>query len=205
MDISFSELSASQRYHLTTQVVIPRPIAWVLTDNGAKQSFNLAPFSYFNAVCSDPPLVMLSMGSKPDGQVKDTRRNILDHKHLVIHIPHENQAADVTASAATLPHGHSEVEELGLALVEQAGWSLPRLECCKVAMLCEHHQLTELGPNKQAVFFCEIKRLYLDETAIQLDSKGRTKVMADQISPLGRLGANEYATFGNAFQVTRPR
>ena len=76
---SFSDLNPSERYHIMTQVVIPRPIAWVLTANDGDQSnhsssrFNLAPFSYFNAISSDPPLVMMSIGKKPDGEEKDTR------------------------------------------------------------------------------------------------------------------------------------
>ncbi len=64
MNIDLSTLAPTQVYHLMTQTVIPRPIAWVLTDSG-EQNFNLAPFSYFTAVSSRPPLLMISVGKSP--------------------------------------------------------------------------------------------------------------------------------------------
>ena len=72
MNLDFSTLSANQRYHLMTQTIIPRPIAWVLTDSN-NGSFNLAPFSYFTAVSSAPPMLMLSVGKKPNG---DKQRHV---------------------------------------------------------------------------------------------------------------------------------
>ena len=74
MIIQFADLKPLQRYHMMTQTIIPRPIAWVLTENDNGSS-NLAPFSYFTALCSDPALVVLSIGKKPDGSLKDTRHN----------------------------------------------------------------------------------------------------------------------------------
>ena len=66
MYISLDQLSPDKIYFTMTQVVIPRPVAWVLTDNG-NHTFNLAPYSYFNAICSEPPLILISAGKKPDG------------------------------------------------------------------------------------------------------------------------------------------
>jgi flavin reductase (DIM6/NTAB) family NADH-FMN oxidoreductase RutF len=101
MNIDLSSLSNNNVYHLMTQTIIPRPIAWVLTKN-KDNSTNLAPFSYFNAVCSNPPLCMLSMGKKPDGAFKDTGTNLIEGADCVIHIAHVNQAEVVTATASTL-------------------------------------------------------------------------------------------------------
>ncbi len=203
MRVDFSELSANQRYHIMTQVVVPRPIAWVLTDNG-DASYNLAPFSYFNGICSEPPLVMLSAGMKPTGEIKDTRLNILERKHLVIHIPSVSDAQAVSDTAVTLPHGESEVEKFGLALEEESGWPLPRLLDAKIAMMCRYYQHTELGPNKQAIFFCEVEDVYINDDVVSSDAKGRLKVDAKVLDPLSRLGANEYASFGDVFTLSRP-
>ena len=85
MYLDLSQLSASQVYFTMTQTLIPRPIAWVLSDNG-NDSLNLAPFSYFNAVSSDPPLIMLSVGFKPDGTHKDTAINIEQRKDFIVHL-----------------------------------------------------------------------------------------------------------------------
>ncbi|MFL0802173.1 MAG: flavin reductase family protein [Agarilytica sp.] len=203
MRIDFSELSANQRYHIMTQVVVPRPIAWVLTDNG-DTSYNLAPFSYFNGICSEPPLVMLSAGMKPTGEIKDTRLNILERAHMVIHIPSVGDAQAVSDTAMTLPHGESEIEKFGLSLQEEQGWALPRLRDSKVAMMCRYHQHTALGPNKQAIFFCEVTDVYIDDMVVGNDAKGRIKVDTKSLDPLSRLGANEYASFGEVFTLSRP-
>lgn len=201
MRIDFSELSPTQRYHVMTQVIVPRPIAWVLTDNGNEQSYNLAPYSYFNALSSDPPLVMISAGTKPTGEIKDTRQNILERKNLVIHIPSVDQAKAVTDSAVTLPHGESELDKFDFQITEEDGWSLPRLSDAPIAISCRYYEHHEVGPKKQAIIYCEVTDVYVRDDACIKDAKGRVKVDANIIQPLGRLGANEYATFGEAFSI----
>ena len=121
MILDFEELTASQRYFQTIQTLLPRPIAWVLSENEGG-GFNLAPFSYFTAVCSEPPLVMFSAGKKSETEFKDTVANIKVRKHFVIHIPSRNDLKAMNASSATLPAGVSEVEQLGLKLVEFDGF-----------------------------------------------------------------------------------
>ena len=83
MQIKLDELSAPLTYFTMTQTVVPRPIAWILSEN-EDASFNLAPFSYFNAICSDPPLVMISIGLQDDGSEKDSLRNIRQRSQFVI-------------------------------------------------------------------------------------------------------------------------
>ena len=106
MQINLDSLSPARAYHLMIQSIVPRPIAWVLSDNG-DTTLNLAPFSYFNAVCSDPPVLMLSIGRKPDGSDKDTARNIVERSQFVVHIPHREMALEVTESSRPLPFGES--------------------------------------------------------------------------------------------------
>ena len=113
MYIDFSQLSANQIYGTMVQTVVPRPIAWVLSEN-PQEAYNLAPFSYFNAVCSDPPLLMISIGKKPDGSFKDTRVNIEQRKDFVVHIAHENMLDALNESSATLSAEVSEIELQGL-------------------------------------------------------------------------------------------
>ncbi len=79
MNLQLSSISPTQIYHLMTQTIIPRPIAWVLTDSG-EHNYNLAPFSYFTPVASNPPLLMFSVGKKPSGETKDTTRNVIANK-----------------------------------------------------------------------------------------------------------------------------
>ena len=85
MVIDFDKLSSSQAYFTMTQAIIPRPIAWVLSDHG-NGKLNLAPFSYFNAVCSRPPMQSISIGHKKSGLKKDTWVNIEGrYKHVDNH------------------------------------------------------------------------------------------------------------------------
>lgn len=79
MNIELQRLSEVDAYLLFSQIIIPRPIAWVLTDNGTEQAaerWNLAPFSYFNSITSDPPMVMFSIGDCIARKIKDTYRNL---------------------------------------------------------------------------------------------------------------------------------
>jgi len=203
MYLELSELTPGQVYGHMIQTLLPRPVAWVLSQN-ANGSLNLAPFSYFNAVCSDPPLVMLSIGKKPDGSEKDTRVNIRDRKHFVIHIAHREMAEAVTASSATLPAGESELERLGLQTAVFEGSPLPRLVDCRIAYACERYEIRELGPQAQALILGRVNRLFIDDAVLVADAKGRVKVAAERVDPIGRLGGSEYVTFGELLNIPRP-
>ena len=113
MILDLSELKPAQVYFHMIQTLIPRPIAWVLSEI-EQDKYNLAPFSYFNAVCSDPPLIMLSVGKKPDGSFKDTRVNIEQRKDFVVHIAHREVLDELNQSSATLAADISELDQLGL-------------------------------------------------------------------------------------------
>ena len=204
MDIDFSQLSASAAYFMLTQTIVPRPIAWILSEN-ADGSFNLAPFSFFNALCSDPPLLGVSIGKKADGAaLKDTRTNILERQHFVLHIAQQDLLPLLNASAASLPQNVSEVTQLGLATTPMANFTLPRLTDCYVALACAYVQ--EMPLNDDFAFVIgEVKHLYLAEQVAECDAKGRVKVNSAALQPLARLGAGEYATLGEVIKLTTPR
>ena len=174
MHVDMSTLNPAQAYATMTQTVVPRPVAWILTENDGAD-YNLAPFSYFNALSSDPPMVVVSVGLKPDGGIKDTRHNLEKRRDCVIHIAHREMAAAMTASSATLPH--SEVTELGL----------------ETKMI-----------KSQWIAFLELTDLYLAESVVGEDKKGRLKVLADKVDPIGRLGGGEYVMSGEIVNIDRP-
>jgi len=203
MHIDLNELSPERAYHTLIQSVIPRPVAWVLTEN-ADGGHNLAPFSFFNVICANPPLLLLSIGHKPDGSEKDTWVNLLERGECVVHIAHRELAAQVTASSATLPPGESEIDKLGLAVAPFAGFRLPRLAVCRVALGCRFAELREIGPAKQGLIFASIERLYLDDAVASRDDKGRLRIDAAAIDPIGRLGGSQYTSFGELLDIPRP-
>lgn len=203
MNVELSKLSGTEVYHLMTQTIIPRPIAWVLSEN-ADESLNLAPFSYFNAVCSDPPLCMLSMGKKPGGVTKDTVTNLWVGAHCVVHIAHVEQSDLVTATAATLNYAQSEVDASNIVLADHNKWPLKRIADCPIAYLCKVHSSTTIGNNDQNIIFIEALELYVSDSAATLEND-RIKVDALSVNPLARLGASQYANLGEVFSKSRPK
>ena len=204
MNLNLSDFSANQRYHLMTQTIIPRPIAWVLTDS-SNDSFNLAPFSYFTAVSSAPPILMLSVGKKPNGDSKDTLVNIINNNKMVIHIASEQHANLVTQTAQTLAHGESELTNANIATTKFEDFSLPRISQCDIAYGCELYEIKELGDVPQSLIFVEIKQVYINDKVASIDGKQRVKVHADRVQPLARLGGGEYATINKPFNIVRPK
>ncbi len=203
MHIDAQSMATSELYHLITQTVIPRPIAWVLTDSGC-HNYNLAPFSYFTPVSSNPPLLMISVGKKPNGDIKDTTRNAIDKQHMVIHIASVSTAEHVTTTAATLEHGDSEVTHSQLELVEFDGFVLPRLKDCSVAFGCSLYQTQEIGDTPQTLIFAEIQTIYINPEVVD-DSQQRLKIDALALDALSRLGGGEYAVLERTFSIVRPQ
>lgn len=202
MHIDMSTLNTIQAYALMTQTLIPRPVAWVLTDSGNK-NYNIAPFSYFNGITSEPPMIYISVGPAPDGSVKDTRVNIERDKEFVVNIAHKELAEVMTQSSATLPFGESEVKRLDIELADMPGSKLPRAAACRIAYACEFDHLHMIG--RQAIIFARVTDLYVDDAVCGKDAKGRLKVIADAVDPIGRLGGGEYLTAGETIAFERPK
>lgn len=201
MHIDLSSLSPAQTYATVTQTIVPRPIAWILTENQSG-SYNLAPFSYFNALSSDPAMCVMSVGARDDGSLKDTRINLEQREFGVIHIAHRELAKEMTLSAATLGRDVSEVTEIGLETCDMPGSTLPRLADCRVAYATRLVD-TKMIKN-QWIAFLELTHLYLAEEVVGEDQKGRLKVLADKLDPIGRLGGGEYVMAGDITTIARP-
>ncbi len=203
MQINLAGLKAADVYFTLTQTVIPRPIAWVLTEN-KDSSLNLAPFSYFNAVASDPPLIMFSIGLQPNGTKKDTLINIEERGHFVVNIASVQQLPALNQTSATLPYGASEVEKNAIKTEALEGFALPRVAECKLAMSCNTYELKTIGNNNQSLVFGEVQSIWIDDDCAEVNEKGRLKISAKNIEPLARLGAGEYASFGEILTAVRP-
>ncbi|MCK2148898.1 flavin reductase family protein [Marinobacter alexandrii] len=204
MFIDFENMDPTEVYHILTQTVLPRPVAWVLSEN-PDGDYNLAPFSFFTPITSNPPLLMFSVGRKPtDNAFKDTRVNIEARKDFVVHIAHRELASAMTATSRTLPHGESELADLGLELTPMQGSRLPRLKDCHVAFACELYDIKEIGAAPQTLLFGLVKGVYVADQAAHYDDKDRLKIDGAAVDPIGRLGGSEYVTFGDILKVPRP-
>lgn len=204
MRIELDQLTGRDVYGLMIQTIVPRPIAWVLSDNG-DQSYNLAPFSYFNGVTSRPPTLSISIGRKRDRSRKDTGKNIAERGHFVAHIPSTEMAPPVAATAASLEFGKSEVIENKLELAEEKNWPLPRLATARIALLCERYQIIEIGEAPQGLVIGEIKSAWIsDQISNDENDSAIPRIDAGALDPLARLGGDDYAGVTGSFTVRRP-
>ncbi len=185
MHYDMAKLPSEKSLTLINSVIIPRPIAWVLSRN-TNGSLNLAPFAWFNVVNDEPPTLLLSISYREDaGEKKDTWRNIENEGHFVVHIPSSDCVKAVVESSNPLPYGVSEVEKADFKTVQEVGWSLPRLACAKVALLCHRQKIIPLGEKGAiALILGEIKAAWIDDSV--LDGEGN--VIADKLDPLSHGG-----------------
>ena len=204
MRIQFQDLNKLDIYKLMTHTILPRPVAWVLSQH-KNGKLNLAPFSYFNAVSSEPPLISISIGKKKDGTRKDSWENIAMRNHFIVHIAQASQAEAVTASSASLDAGVSEIEANGLKTVKMDGWPLPRLADAPVAMWCRRYQIIEIGEGPQALIIGKIIAMYLDTSVYHPDDEPDEALPNTALlNPLVRLGGTSYCSLGEIFEVERP-
>lgn len=202
MEIDFGTLSSSARYFALTQSVIPRPIAWVLSENEEQSTYNLAPFSFFNAIASEPPLVMISIGHKDSGEIKDTWRNIERTSRFTICVPARDQADAVQKSANEFEYGISEVHESHLKIVTQTDWPVPRIEGCPIAFSCRLYEIKILPPESQAIIFGYVEKIFVDDRVLVQSSK-RLQIDPKLVDPLLRLGAGVFGSLGQVFPAVR--
>ena len=126
MFFDLSKMAAQESYNLLNGLVAPRPIAWV-TSMDKEGRLNAAPFSYFNLMGEDPPLVVLGIGKRPGGVPKDTVRNLRRTREFVINIVTEENGPAMSLCGTDFPAGTSEVTALGLATEPSLLVKPPRL------------------------------------------------------------------------------
>ncbi|HQQ64317.1 MAG TPA: flavin reductase family protein, partial [Pseudomonadales bacterium] len=146
MQINPAQLTTAENYKLLTNLVVPRPIAWVssLNPNGV---VNLAPFSFFNALGSKPVVVVISVGRNDAGSPKDTANNILATGDFVVNMVTEDLLAAMNISAADFPPDESELEAAQLHTAASALVKTPRVAEAQVSMECTLFSSQKLGAN----------------------------------------------------------
>jgi flavin reductase (DIM6/NTAB) family NADH-FMN oxidoreductase RutF len=183
-------------------IVMPRPIAWVSTVDAAGRA-NLAPFSYFNGVSSDPPYVMFAPNAAGLGTAKDTYRNLLDVPEFVVSLCTETDAAHVNATSASYPPGVDEFEACGVAKAASVQVRPPRVGSAPAALECRVYTTLALPKGADGreshIVVGEVVGMYI---ADHLIVDGR--VDERRIAPLTRLGYFDYGTLGRVFELKRP-
>lgn len=159
MSIDPSQLTAKDRFRLVIGAVVPRPIAW-LTTVDAGGAVNLAPFSFFNGVTANPPIVSVSIGHRDPP--KDTILNLRATGEAVLHLVPAERLETVHASGGEYAHGVSEAGVLGLELQPSERVKPPRLACAQVALECRLHQVIPVGNPPSSLCLLEILLAHID-------------------------------------------
>ncbi len=198
MDFDCRELDPKQSYKLLISIVVPRPIAFVTTQDAAG-NLNAAPFSFFNAMGFDPPVVALGIEARPDGTLKDTARNIRDTGEFVVNLVDEALAERMNLSAVDFPPGMDEVAITGLTPVASINVAPPRLEEAPASLECIRIETLHLNAGRHLVVG-EVIRMHVRDDAVDTE---RLHIDMDRLGLIGRGAGSVYFRTSDRFDLRR--
>lgn len=202
MVLDFSQLGPRDAYAWMIGTILPRPIAWV-SSLSAESKSNLAPFSFFQGVTSNPPTLMFVPVNQRDGTKKDTVRNIEQVPEFVVNLVPFALAEQMNATSAALPYGESEFERFGVASAPSERIRPPRVAAAPVAFECTLERIVQIGEGALAanVVFGRILVAHVADSVLGAD--GRPD--AAKLDLIGRMGGESYARTTERFILPRPR
>jgi len=189
-------------YRLMIDAIVPRPVAFV-TSISAKGEPNLAPFSYFNGVASNPPSIVISVTRKPDGSKKDTLRNIEETKQFVVNTISEWMVEPAHQCSADYPYGVNEMEKTGLTPIASKIVKPPRVRESPIQMECQLYGTFEVGDGSLGCATLVIGRVVLFHVSAHAYEGGR--IILERIKPISRLGGSSYGRTSEIFDIPRAK
>ncbi|MEO2203791.1 flavin reductase family protein [Paenibacillus pabuli] len=199
-----NDLTSRDNYKLMSGSVVPRPIAFVTTLSEDGSVVNAAPFSFFNVVSSDPPLLSISINRK-DGVMKDTARNAITGQELVVHICDESIVNEMNETAALLEPHESELERTNLTTVSSSVVTVPGIQEALIRMECRLYQHIPIsndeGKPVTDLLLVRIVQYHFNE---KVYDPAHHYILMDHLKPVSRLAGNDYAKLGERFTVVRP-
>jgi len=201
MKFDLETISASQTYKLLVGLVAPRPIA-LITSIDEEGRVNAAPFSSYNYLCTDPPIVGIGVTNRPgEGHVpKDTARNIRRTGEFVVNVVTEDIAEKMNICATDFPAELSEVELAGFTTAPSEKVKAPRLAEAHAAMECREFTTMEIGRSR--IILGRVVSIFIEDQFV--DANG-PYVKAEELHAIGRMnGLGNYVRTRDAF-ITIPR
>ncbi|WP_297445761.1 flavin reductase family protein [Desulfurobacterium sp.] len=174
---------------LIFNTVVPRPIAWITTVS-ADGIVNLAPFSFYNAITTKPPLLFVSIGKRKDGTEKDTVRNIKETGEFVINVVTETFLEEMVKTGEDLSPEESEVEKFNIETVPSTKVKPPIVKGVPAAFECTLKEILEIGDTPMNVVIGEVVAIHYIEEIINF-SKGI----------VGRLGGKRYTVISDEVEL----
>ena len=201
MVINPSDLSPLAAYKLATSLIVPRPIAWVGTQSPSGVP-NLAPFSYFMGVSSQPPSIAISVARGRNHSMKDTAANILATGEFSVSAVSHALCEPMVQSSLPLPPEVSEFDENDLAHAQCDTIAAPRPLDAVATMECRLVHAHEMETVHLLVG--KVERYHIDDAAVKVDEKGHIVATIDALDPVARLGGYDYCRVTDVF-AKRPQ
>lgn len=199
MELDLENQFADRAYPILASLVTPRPIAFVTTMS-AEGQINAAPFSFFNLLGANPPILAIAPGDRDDGTPKDTARNIRSTGEFVVNLVDETIAEAMNKCSASLPYGENELVHAGLHTTGSSLVKPPRITESPVSLECKEWGTLRIGANRVVVGL--IKRLHLRDDLY--DSEKR-RVRSDKLFLIGRMASPHwYCRTRDRFEMIRP-
>ena len=199
MELDLEGKHASRAYSMLVSLITPRPIAWVTTldENGA---VNAAPFSFFNALGGDPPIIGFAPGDRDDGAPKDTARNIRRTHEFVVNLVDEATAEAMNQTSASFPYGVSELNAVGLTAVASSVIGPPRIGESPASFECAEWGTLHIGRNRVVIGL--VRRLHVRDSLIDPE---KLRIRSEHFHVIGRMASpNWYCRTRDRFEMVRP-
>lgn len=200
ISFDFTALTERERYRLMIGTIIPRPIALVTTVDEHGR-INAAPFSFFNCLSADPPILALGVENHPDMSFKDTGHNIRMTEVFTVNIVSFAIAEAMHVCGAKYPRGVDELKEAGLTAMPGEKVASPWIAEAPAAFECRRHVTLELGKSRQIILGEIIFAHYRDGVV----DPERLRVDPAEVDAIARLGGDTCATIRDRFEMLTPK
>jgi flavin reductase (DIM6/NTAB) family NADH-FMN oxidoreductase RutF len=197
MKIDPGELSRHAAYSLFISTLVPRPIAFVSTLSADSRP-NLAPFSFFMGVTSDPPTLAVAVGRRK-GEMKDTARNIAARGEFVVNVVNEALGRRMVLASGDFAPEVNEFEEAGLTPIPSERVAPPRVKESPVHMECRLERMLTIGRSQTSLIIAEVVLFHIEDGLWSGED-----VEITRLKPLGRLGRALYAPVTETREIPRP-
>lgn len=199
MELDLEGAHSDRAYAVLASLVVPRPIAWVTTIS-PDGVVNTAPFSFFNVLGSEPPIVGICPGDRADGTPKDTARNIRLTHEFVVNLVDETVAEAMNHTAASLPYGTNELATAGVTTLPSTSIRPPRIAEAPASLECKEWGTLQIGDNRLIIGL--VTRVHVRDELLDPET---LRIRSERFHAVGRMASPHwYCRTRDRFEMVRP-